>query len=60
MKGTPASSQIIWLEDRVKALEAEVERLTHNTRVLTDAVWKACGDDDEVVKATIESQGTLQ
>lgn len=25
-------------------------------QVLTDALWKACGDDEEVVKATIESQ----
>lgn len=24
--------------------------------VLTNALWKACGDDEEVVKATIESQ----
>lgn len=27
MKGTPASSQIIWLEDRVRALEDENEKL---------------------------------
>jgi hypothetical protein len=27
--------------------------------VLMDALWKACGDDEEVVNATIESQGTL-
>ena len=27
-RGTPASSQIIWLEGRVRELEAEVERLT--------------------------------
>lgn len=38
----------------------EVARLTHNVRVLTDAVWKACGDDEDVVNATIESQGELK
>lgn len=39
---------------------SEVERLQHNVRVLTDALWKACGDDEEVVNATIESQGELK
>jgi hypothetical protein len=27
MKGTPASSQIIWLENRIKEQENEIERL---------------------------------
>jgi hypothetical protein len=27
--------------------------------VLMNALWKACGDDAEVVNATIESQGEL-
>ena len=34
--------------------------LDHNNRVLTDALWKACGDDEETVNATIESQGELK
>ena len=38
----------------------EIERLRHNNRVLTDALWKACGDDEETVNATIESQGELR
>ena len=38
---------------------AELRRLDHNNRVLTDALWKACGDDEETVNATIESQGEL-
>lgn len=38
---------------------AEVVQLRHNNQVLTDALWKACGDDEAVVKATIESQGGL-
>ena len=42
------------------AVAAETERLRHNNRVLTDALWKACGDDDETVNATIESQGELR
>lgn len=39
---------------------AELRRLEHNNRVPTDALWKACGDDEEVVNSTIESQGSLQ
>ncbi len=31
----------------------------HDTRVLMDALWKSCGDDEEVVRDTIESQGIL-
>ena len=41
----------------VAAKEREI--YDHDTRVLMDALWKACGDDEEVVNATIESQGTL-
>ena len=39
---------------------AELRRLDHNNRVLTDALWKACGDDEATVNATIESQGALK
>ena len=39
---------------------AELRRLDHNSRVLTDALWKACGDDEATVNATIESQGELK
>ena len=35
----------------------EARKLQHNIRVLTDALWKACADDEGVVNATIESQG---
>ena len=50
-----------------KALEAfaklvaakEREAYEHDMEVLMNALWKACGDDEEVVNATIESQGTL-
>jgi hypothetical protein len=41
-------------------LEAEIERLEHNIDVLMDALFKACGDDAQVVEATIESQGELK
>jgi hypothetical protein len=34
--------------------------LAHNVEVLTNALWKACGDDREAVEATIESQGKLR
>ena len=43
-----------------KQAAAELRRLHHNTLVLTDALWKACGDNEEVVNATIESQGGLK
>ena len=48
------------LSDFAKLVAAkEREIYDHDTRVLMDALWKACGDDEEVVNATIESQGTL-
>ena len=37
----------------------EREAYEHDMEVLMNALWKACGDDEEVVNATIESQGTL-
>jgi hypothetical protein len=39
---------------------AELRRLHDNNEVLMNALWKACGDDEEVVNATIESQGVLK
>ena len=41
-------------------LEAEIKRLEHNEEVLMNALFKACGDDAQVVEATIESQGELK
>lgn len=35
-------------------------RWEHNYEVLMNALWKACGDDAQVVEATIESQGELK
>ncbi len=35
---------------------AHMEALEAKVRLLTDALWKACGDDEEMVEATIESQ----
>ncbi len=43
-----------------KEAAAELRRLHHNNQVLKNALWKACGDDQEVVNATIESQGELK
>jgi hypothetical protein len=40
--------------------EAEREKSKHNEEVLMNALWKACGDDEQLVKATIESQGELK
>jgi hypothetical protein len=39
---------------------AEREKAKHNEEVLMNALWKACGDDAQVVEATIESQGELR
>jgi hypothetical protein len=44
----------------VNKLRAEVERLKHNEAVMMDALYKACGDDEEMVRQTIESQGVLR
>lgn len=46
--------------DSMMQAAAELRRLYHNNCVLTDALWKACGDNEEVVNATIESQGGLK
>lgn len=41
------------------AVAEELRRQDHNAQVLTNALWKACGDNEDVVNATIESQGQL-
>ncbi len=51
--------------ERLERFEALVRaderaRLEHNNEVLMNALWKACGDDESVVNATIESQGELK
>jgi len=40
--------------------EDELARLEHNHTVLMNALWKACGDDEQMVNDTIESQGELK
>ena len=44
----------------IYGLRLQVLNLQHNNEVLTNAVWKACGDDEQVVNDTIESQGALR
>ena len=39
---------------------AELRRLHHNNEVLMNALWKACGDDEQVVNDTIDSQGEFK
>ena len=46
--------------DRERQAAAELRRLHHNNQVLTDALWKACGDDEDVVNSTIASEGELK
>ena len=43
-----------------KQAAAELRRLEHNNQLLMNALMKACGDDEETVAATIESQGELK
>ncbi len=42
------------------AAAAELRRLRHNNQVLMNALWKACGDDEEAIDATIASEGVLK
>ena len=37
-------------------IAAELRRLHEENDLLMNALWKACGDDEEVVNATIDSQ----
>jgi hypothetical protein len=41
-------------------VDDELRRLHHNNQVLKDALWRACGDDEEAVNATIASEGELK
>jgi hypothetical protein len=41
---------------QMDAAAAELRRLHAENELLMNALWKACGDDEEVVNATIESQ----
>jgi hypothetical protein len=49
-----------YYEDLHEAVAAELRRLHHNNQVLTNALWKACGDDEGVVNDTIASEGELK
>ena len=42
------------------SLTSELRRLEHNNTVLMNALMKACGDDEEMLKEIIESQGELK
>lgn len=44
----------------IYGLRAQERNLRHNNEVLTNALWKACGDDEQVVNDTIASQGVLR
>jgi hypothetical protein len=54
-----------WHLSKLKAFEAlvradEREKAKHNEEVLMNALWKACGDDGQMVVEIIESQGELK
>jgi hypothetical protein len=59
-----ADTLMYWDIEKLKRFEALVRadertRMEHNNEVLMNALWKACGDDEEIVKSTIESQGEI-
>ena len=45
---------------QIYGLRLQVLNLQHNNEILHNAVWKACGDDEQMANATIESQGVLR
>ncbi len=47
-------------ESERSRLQSKVTRLSQNEAVLMNALYKACGDDEEIVRQTIDSQGELQ
>jgi hypothetical protein len=55
-----ADQLIAYLGGNTAAQAAELRRLHHNNQVLKDALWKACGDDEDVVNSTIASEGELK
>ena len=57
IKYAPSEVRITEFAHLVAAKEREA--CEHDMEVLMNALWKACGDDAEVVNATIESQGEL-
>jgi hypothetical protein len=64
-KDPPRWTMVSPLPPLLKAFEAlvradEREKAKHNEEVLMNALWKACGDDGQLVEATIESQGELK
>ena len=68
----PKQTHALWLADALEAwtlggkadtqlkAAAELRRLHHNNQVLKDALWRACGDDEEAVNATIACEGELK
>jgi hypothetical protein len=54
-----AKANASWTLMCKKMVAFEREACEHDMEVLMNALWKACGDDAEVVNATIESQGEL-
>ena len=58
----PTNAEYLERLERLVALVRadEREKAKHNEEVLMNALWKACGDDAQVVEATIESQGELK
>ena len=54
------STDLATLPPADRAAAAELRRLAHNTTILMNALMKACGDDEEMVKEIIESQGEIK
>ena len=54
------NAEIEQLRSWIAADRAEIARLKHNEAVMMDALYKACADDEEMVRQIIESQGVLR
>jgi len=53
MNGTPASSQIIWLENKVKEQADEIERLRENLSLAYD-VFESCKAEIEWLREALK------
>ena len=60
LKLADALDTTIDFQMRAREAAMELRRLQHNHNILMKALMKACGGDQGLVSATIESQGGLK
>ena len=52
----PGTWPLMSAQDKVKHLYKCIAELEAELALYKNALWKACGDDEETVNATLESQ----